>query len=208
MGELNRTEEGDARGYTERHESKPERLHRGDERVGSDDVDPDVSDSPDPDRRGVPAQRRGEVLSGPEQDPRASGPQAGVVREESQLLSASWSGLLPHPSDFGAYDNVLPGAADRLLRVLESETVDRSRRADKLADAEIASADKDRRAAVALLLLFTALSAAFFASGNPLAGGFFLTPPILGLVKVMWPGRGAGPGRGPESSPAPNGDEA
>ena len=160
MGELNRTEEGDARGYTERHESKPERLHRGDAGVGSDDIDPDVSDSPGPDRRGVPAQRRGEVLSGPEQDPRASGPQAGVVREESQLLSASWSGLLPHPPT-----------------------------------------------GVALLLLFTALSVAFFASGNPLAGGFFLTPPILGLVKVMWPGRGAGPGRGPESSPAPNGHE-
>lgn len=193
--------------YTEDHDEQPRCPELEPEGSGSDDDESYQSNSSGPDGSGVPVQRAGEVRAYPEDSAGPRDAQARVVLEDAQFLSASWTGLLPHPSDFGAYDRVLPGTAERLLRVLESETVDRSKRADILANAEIASATIDRRWAGAFLLLFTTLSVIFFALGNPIAGGLFLTPPLLGLVKVMWPGRGPGALPVGEAAPASTGDE-
>lgn len=106
-----------------------------------------------------------------------------------------------------AYERILPGSAERFMRVLEAETVDRSKRADKLADAEIVSAKTDRRWAIAFLLLFTTLSVIFFALGNPVAGVTLLAPPVLGMVRMMWPGSQPPPKSEPSESSQPSLEE-
>lgn len=86
-----------------------------------------------------------------------------------------------------ASEKILPGSAERFMRILEAETVDRSKRADRLADEEVKSSKIDRRWAIRFILLFTSLSVFFFALGNPIAGVTMLAPPVLGMVRMMWP---------------------
>ena len=38
-----------------------------------------------------------------------------------QMMSISYSGPIPHPSDFQQYESVLPGAADRILSMAEKQ---------------------------------------------------------------------------------------
>lgn len=44
---------------------------------------------------------------------------------------------MPEPSVLAGYEQVLPGAAERILRAYESVTVDASARDDRIVDAEI-----------------------------------------------------------------------
>lgn len=39
-----------------------------------------------------------------------------------QITSVSYSGPIPHPSDFQQYERVLPGAADRILSMAEKQS--------------------------------------------------------------------------------------
>jgi hypothetical protein len=57
---------------------------------------------------------------------------------------------------------------------------------DRLVDAEIEQAKSDRAMAIVFLLVFTITSIVFFALGNPIAGGVFMSVPVLGLLRTMW----------------------
>lgn len=172
-GERERDDGSDENGerYDEHHDKEPASPGLRDEWTGPVGLKSDQSDSPGSDSGRGAVQRAGEGRAHTETGPGTRQAQAHVVAEEAEFLSASWTGLLPHPADLGAYERVLPGAADRLLRVLESETVDRSKRADTLAKAkakaEVASVKAGRRSAVVFRLLFTCLAAIFFLWETP-----------------------------------------
>ena len=42
-----------------------------------------------------------------------------------EITSVSYSGPIPHPSDFEQYERVLPGAADRILTMAENQSAHR-----------------------------------------------------------------------------------
>lgn len=61
-------------------------------------------------------------------------------RESSQvnrIMSASYSGPLPLPSDFEGYERVVPGAADRILTMAETQQKELLKQASKEQEANI-----------------------------------------------------------------------
>lgn len=56
-----------------------------------------------------------------------------LIRRESTAL---WSGPLPDPSTLQSYEDIVPGAADRILKVYESQTVQVSDREDRITQAQ------------------------------------------------------------------------
>lgn len=97
---------------------------------------------------------------------------------------------MPAPETLREYAELIPDAPERIMRMAEAETVDKSSRQDRLVDAEIQNAKSDRGSATFFLTVFFIASVVFFAVGNPIAGGCLLSIPVLGLIKTMWPTRG------------------
>lgn len=74
---------------------------------------------------------------------------------------------------------MLSGAADRILRSLESQTIDASKREDRIADAEIRIASRGQIWAVALALLCIVSAIVFFAVDKSVPGLVLLAAPVL-----------------------------
>lgn len=109
-----------------------------------------------------------------------------VVRETVQQLTLHWSAPMPDPGTLAQYEQVLPGAAERILRAFESTTVDASKRDDEITGAVVWV--RRTGAGWAFLLLFGCFTAAvtFFALGNPAAGAAFIGAPVLiGIVSML-----------------------
>lgn len=83
----------------------------------------------------------------------------------------------------------MPGLAERIVRITESQTVDVSAREDKLVDAEIDTAKKGQGWAIFLATICIIASIVFFAVGNPIAGGAFLGMPLVMLIGSFIPKR-------------------
>ncbi|ALG85903.1 DUF2335 domain-containing protein [Gordonia phthalatica] len=94
---------------------------------------------------------------------------------------------MPPAQEMRDYQMLIPDAAERIMRMAESQTVDRSRRQDRLVNAEIDNAKSDRSMATFFLLAFFVAAVVFFSVGNNVAGGFLLSIPVLGVVRTMWP---------------------
>ncbi len=153
-----------------------------------------------PNDEAVPeARRRADVEAGKSKPRPASfglnAPLPGVdeVVSSRELVEiyAARSGPLPPPDELERYDQILPGLANRIVRVHESYTIDVSAREDRLVDADISLA-KDGQGWAAFFGLFCLVtSIVFFAVGNPLAGGCFLSMPVLLFIASFLPsGRG------------------
>lgn len=110
-----------------------------------------------------------------------------VLKEVQKIgLGRQWSAPMPEPHILKAYDDIVPGAGERIVRAFEATTVDASKRDDRIVDAEIES--KKSGLAVAGLLLAVCVVAAilFFAFGNNTAGSTLLGAPVLiGLVSII-----------------------
>lgn len=65
----------------------------------------------------------------------------------------------------------------------ESSTTQRAALDRALADAEIENAQTGRNQAFALTLIALIAAIAFFAIGNPIAGGVLLSMPVVMLIK-------------------------
>lgn len=96
---------------------------------------------------------------------------------------------MPPAGEMRAYQELIPDAPERIMRMAEAQTVDKSARQDRLVAAEIENAKSDRSMATFFLLVFLVASIVFFAFGNNWAGGCLLSIPVLGVIKTMWPTR-------------------
>ena len=93
---------------------------------------------------------------------------------------------MPEPSVLREYNDVVPGAADRILRAFESATVQAADRDDRLADADISIRKTGAGWATFLLLACIAAAIVFFALGNNTAGTILLGAPVLiSLVSIL-----------------------
>ena len=64
----------------------------------------------------------GEITSNnPDYQP--TSPVAGSVQSQTDIMyvESAWAGPLPPPNDVQAYENMLPGAADRILTLAEKQ---------------------------------------------------------------------------------------
>lgn len=103
-----------------------------------------------------------------------------AVREEIQ---AYWSAPLPPPETLEHYNQIVPGMAERILAMTERSVTGKLDIEDKLAIAEIETAKIGLSLAFALTLLAFVASVVFFALGNDIAGGAFLSFPVFMLIR-------------------------
>lgn len=105
-------------------------------------------------------------------------------------------GPLPHPDILAGYENILPGAADRIITLAESEATHRREIEKKAVEAEIAglrdeAKDTSRGQFCGLIIGLAAIfSGAYSAThGAQWAGGFIGAGGVIGLVSAFIIGR-------------------
>jgi uncharacterized membrane protein len=125
-----------------------------------------------------------------------------TVRQLQALIEhtqSSWSAPLPEPATLQAYEQILPGSAERIFRSMEVQINDASARDDRIVDAQIKEGDRGQKWAIGLALICIAAAIVFFAIGNSVAGGILLSPPVLLLIGSLFPRR--------PQIPGPSGDD-
>ena len=118
---------------------------------------------------------------------RAEGPARLVTTEVLQELRVS--GPLPPPEVLLGYDNVLPGAAERILRMAETDQAD-AREANQLAIRE-AAADSRRGQKYAFWIALSALAVAGVLGyqGHEVAAAIVGGSTVVGLAAAFITGR-------------------
>jgi uncharacterized membrane protein len=106
------------------------------------------------------------------------------------VVSEQFSGPMPHPKHLAAYDQILPGAAERILGMAEKNLKHNIDSNAKILDAEI---DDTKRGMylgfVALALLICGAFGALFVTESEVVPGLFLTAVAIGAVGVFVKGR-------------------
>ena len=101
----------------------------------------------------------------------------------SLTVSASYSGPIP-AEQVRQYDAVVPGIG---RDIIDAQIIAPQKRLDRVADAEIKTADRGQGWAIFLALLFTICAIVFAALGNNIATGLFLGPVFLSLLSLFIP---------------------
>jgi uncharacterized membrane protein len=115
---------------------------------------------------------------------------------EAHQQVEEYAGPIPDPATLAQYESVLPGLADRLIKLEEDKTtlhlrtiakladadIDNTR---KLVDAEVLTAKRGQIQAYSLALIAFAASITFFALGIPVAGGILLGFPVIVLISAF-----------------------
>lgn len=98
-------------------------------------------------------------------------------------------GPLPAPSVLREYEDILPGTAERIMRVHESQTTQVAGREDRIVDAEILLNKRGQVWAGVLALVFAVAGIVFIARGNNIGGGIMFSMPVSMLVVSFLPAR-------------------
>jgi len=106
-----------------------------------------------------------------------------LVRLSHEQLS--FSGPLPHPSFLKQYEEVVPGAADRILRQAESQTNHRIDLENKVIDSDIRRADRGLWAGLAVAVISIVGGCALVFAGHDWAGATIATATVVSLVGVF-----------------------
>jgi uncharacterized membrane protein len=123
---------------------------------------------------------RSGLAAGKQADPRSDGPGQGAA---SEVGTDSEPGSLPAPAEFAGYEQVLQGAAERILKMAEDANAIQNESLESAAKAEVQIAKRGQYIALALTLLSFGWSVYFFINENALAGVIFITIPLVMLAK-------------------------
>jgi len=114
-------------------------------------------------------------------------------RVTGQLLtSGSSTGPAPDPETMRQYAALVPDAPERLLRIVEAQTVEASARDDRLVDAEIRSAKSGRDSATALSALCILAAIVFLFQDRLAAAVIILVMPAVMFLRPSRDPRRAG----------------
>lgn len=112
-----------------------------------------------------------------------------VGRVYTLLVREHFSGPLPHPKHLREYDDILPGAADRIISMTERQLAHAAQTDSKI----IADDAADRR--LGMIFGFAAFMASIAAAcfcaaiNQPVVAGAFLAATVIGAVTVFVRGR-------------------
>jgi len=128
----------------------------------------DTERQPEPDDRRPPASLAPALV-----DEITRAAQEGNREQLEQLIgiSASYSGPIPPPSLLKAYDAIVPGSADRIMRWSESQTEHRQRLEREESRAEIAQFARGQHYALAIGVMVVAGAVACAWLGHPWVSG-------------------------------------
>jgi len=107
----------------------------------------------------------------------------------AQIQHTSFSGPMPHPSVLEGYENLVPGAAERILVMAEADA--NHQREIELLALRAAEGEVKRGQLFGLTIGVTALGAAMMAlyMGSPAVAGIIGGTTVVGLVSVFIVGR-------------------
>lgn len=123
-----------------------------------------------------------------------------VATINQKVVAAQFQGPIPPPQILAGYENLLPGAADRIISMAEKETYHRQMMEKKALDSEInglkhEASDTRRGQYCGLLIGITAILSGTYTSvnGYPWAGSFIGVGGVIGLVSAFIAGRNTKP---------------
>lgn len=114
-----------------------------------------------------------------------------VTRRITKIaVSEQFSGPMPHPKHLREYDDILPGAAERILSMAERNLEHNIGMDEKVVGAEIADRNLGMWLGGGLFaLLIVGAFATLFVTSNPIVPGLFLGTAAIGGVVAFIRGR-------------------
>lgn len=110
-----------------------------------------------------------------------------TVRTLEAIVQRQWVGPMADPETLASYEAVLPGMAERLLKVYESQTVQVSNREDQIVKNQHAIDQGGQAWAGVLALVCVLAGIPMLALGNIAGGGIILGMPVVLLVASFIP---------------------
>ena len=113
-------------------------------------------------------------------------------------------GPLPPPSMLREYNDIVAGAAERIMARSEKEQAHRHEMQNKTVTGTISKDKRGQWMAYSITLLILLIATVFAWRGNTVFAGTLITVDLIGLASVFVMGRGSGPSR---KTPTPNNNE-
>lgn len=109
--------------------------------------------------------------------------------QTSLEIVEDFSGPIPHPQLLQQYDQVCPGAADRIIRTMEQEAAHRHDMERAALRADIIDTRIGQTCAFIIVLATLSVGAYTAINGAPIIGGIFGTSGMVGVVAAFIYGR-------------------
>ncbi len=106
-----------------------------------------------------------------------------VVHQQSQ--SVSFSGPLPPPEILQKFNEVVPGAAERIIKMAEEQSVHRRALEKKVIDSDIARSKYGQILGFVIAIAGLVVAALIAIYGNAIAGGAIGVSTLVSLVGVF-----------------------
>lgn len=105
-----------------------------------------------------------------------------VIRRE---VSQSFSGPLPHPDTLRQFDEIVPGSAERIIKMAEEQSEHRKELEKKVIDSDIARSKWGQVLGFIIAIAGLGVSAIIGVYGNAIAGGIIGVGTLASLVGVF-----------------------
>jgi uncharacterized membrane protein len=99
--------------------------------------------------------------------------------------SSSFSGPLPPPEMLKEYDNVLPGAADRIIKMAETQSDHRQKLESKVVSGEVVKSYLGMACGFVVAIAGMSIGGFLLNEGHTIGGSIFAGVPLTGLVTVF-----------------------
>jgi len=128
--------------------------------------------------------------------PSTAEPSASAAKPQQMLVQTAFAGPLPPASELARYEQVLPGAAERILRMAEQERTDRQalQREQQAVASEVTRMEVRARARLAItgqmlgfigMVLALAFGTAAMWQGHTVLAGTVVTTTLLAILSAF-----------------------
>lgn len=108
-----------------------------------------------------------------------------ISRVQKIFAQEHFSGPLPHPRHLAHYEATLPGAAERILNMAETEQIHSAEMDQMIVRAQIEDQKRGMNYGLFALILILGLATLFGFLGQNLTAGLFLGTAVLGSIPVF-----------------------
>ncbi|MGI9305113.1 MAG: DUF2335 domain-containing protein [Gammaproteobacteria bacterium] len=106
-----------------------------------------------------------------------------------EIIEQRYAGPIPPASELKAYDEIVPGAADRIIKMAEKEQTNRHAAAGKALDAEIDDTRRGQMFGLAIGITAIVSGTILGLAGHPAAGSLISLTALASLVTAFILGR-------------------
>ncbi len=123
------------------------------------------------------------------EDETLSSPTKAELATFIEARSMSFSGPIPHPSLLAQYNDVVPDAADRIIRMAEEQAIHRQYLEKKVVQSDVDRSKTGQVGAVLVTFFFTSLAAFLVEKGHPIEAVAIVGVNLSTLVYIFITGK-------------------